>query len=618
MTHQKTIAALCGSALLAGCGAANVNSSTGFAADWQNDAGVSIAKLEQRLHALPLVPNARVAVGVNDAGLVGASLGSKSHWAYAGHPSTAPFIAGNLVIFGEGEHVVALDASSGAKAWSIASRGLTLRGAANDGTSSALVLGDAHKSLFLGVSASGSGLGSAETEATLGRPAARGGIAFVPWSNQYVSALDIKSGDESARLLARSQVSHALNYGGQLYFGESDVLRFDDKLRYASTNQATHVALPKLDLPGKPAWLGNGLTNVSSEANARTKIRIFAAPAQAANGELSFGAGTFAASYFHVLFGLDAKSGALRWVRSLPADIVGGAAASSGFVVCDSNGKVWSLDASGGDAGSLDLGSKVRLCAADTGAEPVPTGAARGSLAAQIAQAFDALDPDMAEAERFLVSELGKLEDPVVTKTLIDLSSSPRIPPDLRNETRRLLALRKNGTEYMLTALARHYDFVSGVLLPPPVGPLADALAASGEKRAASLLAKHLNDPANSADDVAHAARALVNLATAAEYEDLRTFFALYRATADDESLVAAVVACAEALLRVGGEAGRSVVERAAQDPLTQSDVRRALPDVLAAGSAKPAAAAATGPVAPGGPLAPLAQAATATAVPEN
>jgi outer membrane protein assembly factor BamB len=218
-------------------------------------------------------------------------------------------------------------------------------------------------------------------------------------------------------------------------------------------------------------------------------------------------------------------------------------------------------------------------------------------LAGQIAQALDQLEPDMAEAERYLVGELGKLEDPLVTKTLIDLSSSPRIPPELRDETRRLLALRKNGTDYMLTALARHYDFVSGVLLAPPVGPLADALAAANETRAAPLLAKHLNDPANSADDVAHAARALVKLATAAEYEDLRTFFALYRATADDEALVTAVVACAEALLRVGGDAGRAAVERAAQDPLTQSDVRRLLPDVLAKSSASaPTPTATTSP----------------------
>ena len=588
MSYTRSLCLLSLAAFATGCGAASVNSSQGFNADWQNDGGRSIAAIEQRLHALPAVPNARVVVGLTDTGLSGASLDGKSHWVHAGKEASPPMIAGSLVIIAEGDQVVALDASSGSKVWSIGNRGLGLRGAANDGTSTVLVLADTHKSLFWGISASGAALGSAETSSALGSPAARGGIGFVPWSNQYVSALDIESGNESGRLLMREQVSQALNYGGQIYFGEKGLLRLDEKVRFASTNQASHVTLPKLALPGKPDWLGNGLISPTSEANARSKIRIYAAPATAPSGELSLGGGTFVASYFRVVFGLDSKTGALRWVRAMPADIVGGAAAASGFVLCDASGKVWSLDSTGSSAGTLDLGSKIRLCAADTGAQPVTGTPAHGALSAQIAQALDELEPDMAEAERYLVAELGKLEDPLVTKTLIDLSSSPRIPPELRDETRRLLGLRKNGTDYMLTALARHYDFVSGVLLAPPVGPLADALAASNETRAAPLLAKHLNDPANSADDVAHAARALVKLATAAEYEDLRTFFALYRATADDEALVAAAVACAQAMLRVGGEAGRAVVERAAQDPLTQSDVRRALPDILA----KPPAAA--------------------------
>jgi len=584
MTFHRFMSGLAPSALcLVSCAAAGVNSNgKGLDPDWQNDSGASIAKVEQRLRGLPLVANARVAVGVSEVGLAGVTLDGKSHWSYTGRPTSAPIIAGPLVIFSEGDRLVALEANTGSKAWSIASRGLALRGAANDGTSSALVLADSHKSVFLGVSASGSTLGETESKAALGVPAARGGLAFVPWSNQYVSALEIKSGDESGRLLTRVQVSQALNYGGQLYFGEQGLTRFDEKVRFASTNQASHVDLPKVALPGKPSWLGSGFANSSSQANARTKIRIFAAPVAAGTGELTLGAGTFAASYFRVVFGLDAKSGALRWVRSFASDIVGGAAASSGFVLCDESGTVWSFDSAGGDAGRLELGRKVRSCALDTGAEGVPHAPDRGSLASQIAEALDALEPDMAEAERYLVSELGKQPEPIVTKTLIDLSSSPRIPPELRLETRRLLASRKNGAEYMLSALARHYDFVSGVLLPPPVGPLADALAASGETRAAPLLAKHLNDPANSADDVAHAARALVKLATPAEYEDLRTFFALYRATADDEALVAAVIACAEALLRIGGSEGRAVVERAAQDPLTQGEVRRALPEVLA------------------------------------
>jgi outer membrane protein assembly factor BamB len=194
----------------------------------------------------------------------------------------------------------------------------------------------------------------------------------------------------------------------------------------------------------------------------------------------------------------------------------------------------------------------------------------------------------MAVAQRFLLTELGKLADPQVTKLLIDLSSSPRLPPDLRDETRKLLAARRNGAEYMLQALERHYDFISGVVMPPPVGPLAQALSAMGEKAAAPLLARHLNDPANTPEDVAQAALALRSLAGANEFEELRTFFALYRATADSDPLVQAVIAVGAALVRIGSEAGRELVERAALDPLTHPEVRRALTALLPTKNADP------------------------------
>jgi hypothetical protein len=110
------------------------------------------------------------------------------------------------------------------------------------------------------------------------------------------------------------------------------------------------------------------------------------------------------------------------------------------------------------------------------------------------------------------------------------------------------------------------------------------------EASAAPLLARHLNDPANEMADVERAAIALGKLATAAEYEDLRTFFALYRATADEASLVSAVVAVGGALLRIGGPPGKTLIERAAQDPLTQTDVKRGLVALLAPETGGPAA----------------------------
>src|SRR4051812_22959780 len=127
MNLRRSIHALAPAALLLGCSAASVNSSgQAFDSEWQTDSGASIAQLEQRLRALPRVANARVAVGVSDSGLQAASLDGKSHWAYAGKPSSAPIVAGPLVIFAEGEQIVALEASTGSKAWSIGSGGLFL------------------------------------------------------------------------------------------------------------------------------------------------------------------------------------------------------------------------------------------------------------------------------------------------------------------------------------------------------------------------------------------------------------------------------------------------------------------------------------------------------------
>jgi outer membrane protein assembly factor BamB len=276
--------------------------------------------------------------------------------------------------------------------------------------------------------------------------------------------------------------------------------------------------------------------------------------------------------------GLDAKDGALRWVRSFRDDVIAGSAAEAGFALCDTSGAVHVVAASnGGDAGGVSLGQKLRSCVVQSGALRVGVGADPGSLVKQIGNALDVRDQELATAQHFLLIELGPMQDPTVTKILIDLASDARISPLLLEDAAKLLATRRNGAEYMIEALGRHYDFLSDVLRPPPIGPMADALAAMHEKRAAPQLAKHLNDPANAPDDIRRCARALVELAGPAEAEDLKTFFALYRATADEPALVEAVLAAAEALLRIGGDSAREVVTAAIADPLTQPEIKRGL-----------------------------------------
>jgi outer membrane protein assembly factor BamB len=442
------------------------------------------------------------------------------------------------------------------------------------------------KSRFVAVTRSGDVIREIDSTVELGYPAVKAGIGFIPWSDQYVSAVDLKGGDEVARVLVREIVTHARNFNGELWFGEKGLVRLDDKIQLSSTNQATHVALPNRQLPGKPVWLGSGNLLWPVSSSARLKIRLGAMPVADAGGA-HFANRAYLASYFRVVLGLSDQDGSLKFVRSLGADALGLGAAQRGFAICDSSGKVTLISEKGGDAGSAELGARLDACAVDVSALSLDQTQAPPALAEQIGQALTELTPDMAVAQKLLVDELTKLQDPLVTKILIDLTSSSKIPPELRQAARKLIATRRTGKEYMLKALERHYDYVSDVLLPPPLGPLADALAAMNEVSATPLLAKHLNDPANDMADVERAAQALGKLATPAEYEELRTFFALYRATADEPSLVSAVVAIGGALLRVGGIAGKAVVERAAQDPLTHVDVKRGLTALLAPEPAK-------------------------------
>ena len=103
-------------------------------------------------------------------------------------------------------------------------------------------------------------------------------------------------------------------------------------------------------------------------------------------------------------------------------------------------------------------------------------------------------------------------------------------------------------------------DFLHDVLSPPPVGPIADALAGMKDRRGAGALAAHLNDPADTSDDAKRAARALVEIGGTSELPEIERFFALYRTSAIDDDLVAAVDNAAAALLHIGGDAQKALV----------------------------------------------------------
>jgi outer membrane protein assembly factor BamB len=202
-------------------------------------------------------------------------------------------------------------------------------------------------------------------------------------------------------------------------------------------------------------------------------------------------------------------------------------------------------------------------------------------LAEQLSEALLNREAQLATAKRLLLRELANQKDDIATKTLVALASNERTSPLILGEARQALADRRNGAEFMLAALAQHYDYLKDVLRPPPVGPMATALAAMGDERAAPLLASHLLDTADTDDDVKRTAEALVRLATPAEAPALTQFFGMYRASAPSEEVEAAVVSVAQALVKVGGVNGQARVEAAMHDAETLPNVRERLQAVV-------------------------------------
>lgn len=565
-----------------------------FSTNWLDDQGKSIDEVRAKLHGAKPAGNADLVVAV--AGpradkLIGAPLNGGANWTFEHALDARPIIAGGVVVGSGAGEVFALDATTGKKMWARPTGGAQLLGAGDDGAATVVTLARGTGSAMLVVGRDGAVKRQLETDKLLGDPAIVAGVVFVPWQNQYVSAIDVTTGEELGRVVLRDKVSRATTIGGALYFGEAAFVRFDEKIGLASGGGANRVALPSRELPGTPRLLVPGTEKLPPVANARDRDRLFARPS-GPEGPLSIDAGRFYASYFRLVLGFEATRGQLAWVHTHDSDVIGGEAVGNGVVLCDELGKVIVLDAKTGQVSSQkSLGEPIKSCVAHADTFTAPAAQGGPSLGVQIAEAVASREATLATAQRLLLRELSTLEDESATKTLIEIASDPRAAPVLIADARAALATRRNGASYMLTALGKHYDFLHDTLLSPPVGPIADALAAMKETRGAPLLAAHLLDPANTDDDVRRNAAALATLATKSELPTLRQFFAIYRGTAGSDDVATAVGSVGEAIVRLDPKEGRALVEHAAKDPMTVALAKSRLEALLAASPADKATA---------------------------
>lgn len=563
-----------------------------FSTDWLDDQGKSIGEVEQRLsRARPVSADISIVVAVTGPQadkLVGLPMSGGPPWSFKHALDARPVVAeGGVVVGSGGNEVFALEALTGKLLWTRPTGGLALLGAGDDGATTAVSLTSGSNSTILVVGRDGTIKRQIETDKQIGDPAVIAGVLFVPWQNQYVSAIDASTGDELGRVTLRDKVTRAQVIGGTLYFGEVAYVRFDDKINMASRGGANRITIPSRELPGTPRLLVPGTEKLPPVASAHDRDRLFARPTSSGSGPVAMDSGRFYASYFRLAFGFDAKRGNLAWVHTHDADLIGGEAIAGGLLVCDERGRVTVLSATDGRVvGQREFGEPIRSCVVNVDAFKASASAGPTmSLGEQITLAVQNREATLATAQRLLLRELATLPEESATKTLIDVASDPRTAPVLVADARAALATRRNGVEYMLTSLGRHYDFLKDVLMSPPVGPIADALAAMKEPRAAPLLATHLLDPADTDDDTRRAAAALSIVATKEELSRLYKFFAMYRGTAEGEEQVLAVASAAEAILRLDPKEGGKAVDAAAKSEMTVPALRPRLDALLTASS---------------------------------
>ena len=566
---------------LAACGGGQTHGSA-FDPGWFNDDGAAVSAFQKSFKS-PVPLGADIAIGVSGKStLVGIALSGGKTWSFEHALDGRPSVAGAVVVgLGAGE-LFALDARTGSLLWK-RNAGGRLRGAGDDGATTVISIQPTTGlgSVVLAIDHDGQVVRQLEDSAAIGVPAVVDGYAFLPWQGQYVTVYDLHAGEEKARALFRSATSRAFISGGALFFGENGATRFDASIGLASRSRGSIVKLPERELPGAPRWMRPGTDTPPLATAAFDQVRLYARPT--ASGAPGVSGGRYAATYFRVAVGLDATSGAIAWAHAHEAEILGGAAYEGGFALCDAKGDVTFLDArSGRVTGKVELGQPLTSCAVQADAFTQAGSEKTPSLTEQIAEVARLPDADLVPMQQVLLQELAKIDSPLATRTLIDLAASDRTAPALIEAARAALSARRTGADEMLAALDHRYDYLAGALRPPPVGPLADALAAMKETRAAALLAAHLGDPATPPDDVRRAAAALIELGGKAEIEPLRRFFVQYRGLGEpevDSAIQAAVVSSAAALIKIGA---RDVVAGAATDPFTNIALRPRIAAILA------------------------------------
>ena len=412
-------------------------------------------------------------------------------------------------------------------------------------------------------------------------PAVRGGVVAVPLESQYVLLYDGATGLPLGQVLSTEEAAtfvRALPEG--LFYGSRGLFLLGRDTARGSRHATGYLAA---QLPAfvRPTYDYDHYRPEQNEYSALDRNRVLWR-VTVADGRPLFRDGLAFVHDYRFFFAFDAKTAALRWAYVSPEDAVASTDTGRSILFVSATGEIAALDpVTGARIYQAGLPGEVVRGAtfeAEGFAPPVTAAASTPpDLLASLTEIIADPDQRFPALKLFAIEELGRQPGRDVTAKLLQILETEKTSPlAIQKAGEMLVARRDAGALDLFTASLRAHADYSAKRRAPPVEVLARAIGALGPlaRAVAPDLDAHLRLPETSPAAATEIAKALVQIGAGDSVPALRDFLTMYRADPGFERDPTALVAAAEALLKLGGSADRELLLFLAEEPHTAAGLR--------------------------------------------
>jgi len=419
-------------------------------------------------------------------------------------------------------------------------------------------------------------------------PAVRGGVVAVPLESQYVLLYDGATGLALSQVLSTEEAATFVRALPEGFFYGSRGIFLLGRDTARGSRRATGYLAAHLPAFVRPTYDTDRYRPEQNEYSALDRNRVLWRVA-VADGRPRFRDGLAFVHDYRFFFAFDATTAALRWAYVSPEDAVASTDTGRSILFASANGEIAALDPlTGARIYQAGLpGEVVRGASFDAEGFGPPVTAAPGAppdLLASLTAIIADPDQRFPALKLFAIEELGRQPGREVTAKLLQILETEKTSPlAIQKAGEMLVARRDAGALDLLTAALRAHADYSAKRPAPPVEVLARAIGALGPlaRAVAPDLDAHLRLPETSPAAAAEIAKALVQIGAGESVPALRDFLTMYRADPGYERDPTALVAAAEALLKLGGSTDRELLLFLAEEPHTAAGLRAHLSRAL-------------------------------------